>query len=225
MKKINSILKRVVDVIGAIVGLTLCLPVFIVAAFFIRRDGGRVFFRQERIGLAGRPFLIYKFRTMHDRPVAGSQITSGHDPRITPVGGVLRRTKIDELPQLLNVLRGEMSLVGPRPEVPRYTAMWPPETGPLVLSVRPGLTDLASIIYSDEQALLADAESVEETYVGVIMPHKLALYVAYIGNTDLIGDLSLMISTVLKIIGVRRPLLGRWKAVAASLTPGSPTGP
>ena len=139
-----------------------------------------MFYRQQRVGRHGVPFRIHKFRTMaHDARDAGPQITVGADARITRVGAVLRRHKLDELPQLIDVLQGTMSLVGPRPEVPRYVALYPPELRARVLSVRPGITDLASIAFRDESELLARAADPEREYLQVVMPRKLALAASY----------------------------------------------
>jgi lipopolysaccharide/colanic/teichoic acid biosynthesis glycosyltransferase len=147
----------------------------LLVALWIKLDSpGPVFFRQERIGRFGVPFRIHKFRTMTHGAV-GAQITVGADARITRAGAWLRRTKLDELPQLIDVLRGAMSLVGPRPEVPRYVAMYPQGLRDKVLSVRPGITDVASLEYRDEGELLARAADPEREYVSVVMPAKLKL--------------------------------------------------
>jgi lipopolysaccharide/colanic/teichoic acid biosynthesis glycosyltransferase len=196
--------KRVFDVVVAGFGLLLLSPLFVLLALAIRLDSpGPVFFRQERVGRHGRPFRIHKFRTM--RPAdGGPQITVGADPRVTRVGAWLRRTKLDELPQLIDVLAGAMSLVGPRPEVPRYVALYPPETRAKVLSVRPGITDLASIEYRDEGEQLARAADPEHEYVHVVMPRKLRLAEAYVEHASIALDLRLILRTLGAIWSGRR---------------------
>ena len=190
--------KRAFDLLLAGLGLVLLSPLLLVVAIGIKLDSsGPVFYRQERIGRHGVPFLIHKFRTMrHDPLRAGPQITVGADARITPVGAFLRRTKLDELPQLFDVLRGTMSLVGPRPEVPRYVALYPAGLRDVVLSVRPGLTDLASIEFRDEAALLARASEPEREYVEVVMPRKLALAARYVRTRTWGGDVCLIWRTL-----------------------------
>jgi lipopolysaccharide/colanic/teichoic acid biosynthesis glycosyltransferase len=195
--------KRVFDVVVAGCGLLLLSPLFVLLALAIRIDSpGPVFFRQERIGRHGRPFRIHKFRTMR-AGAAGAAITVGADPRITRVGAWLRRTKLDELPQLIDVLAGSMSLVGPRPEVPRYVALYPETTRTKVLSVRPGITDLASIEYRDESEQLARAADPEHEYVHVVMPRKLRLAEAYVEQASLALDLRLIVRTLAAVWGGR----------------------
>lgn len=188
--------KRLFDLLAAGVGLVLLAPLLLAIGLWVRLDSsGPVLFRQERIGRHGIPFRIHKFRTMrHAAP--GSAITVGHDARITRAGAFLRRHKLDELPQLLDVLRGRMSLVGPRPEVPRYVAMYPAEVAKVVLSVRPGLTDPASLAWRDESAHLARAEDPEREYVEVVMPAKLALARDYVERASFGGDLRLIARTL-----------------------------
>lgn len=178
------------------------LPVFAVIAGWIKMDSaGPVFFRQVRVGKFGRHFRIFKFRTMClDAEARGKQITVGEDPRITRSGRFLRKYKLDELPQLINVLLGEMSLVGPRPEVPRYVALYPPGVCEQVLSVPPGITDYASIEYRDENAVLAKAADPERAYVEVVMPVKLAYYQRYVAERSLWGDFRLIMKTLKAII-------------------------
>ena len=190
--------KRAFDLLLAGLGLVLLSPLLLAVAIGIKLDSsGPVFYRQVRIGRHGVPFLIHKFRTMrHDPLRAGPQITVGHDARITRVGAFLRRTKLDELPQLFDVLRGTMSLVGPRPEVPRYVALYPAGLRDVVLSVRPGLTDLASIEFRDEAALLARASEPEREYVEVVMPRKLALAARYVRTRTWGGDVCLIWRTL-----------------------------
>ena len=190
--------KRLIDIAVAGCALVLLLPFFVVAAVWIRLDSpGPVFFRQERVGRHGRVFRIHKFRTMAHAPQAGGrQITVGADPRITRAGRWLRHSKLDELPQLIDVLLGDMSLVGPRPEVPRYVAMYPEELKAKVLSVRPGITDPVSLEFADESELLGRAADPEREYVEVIMPKKLRAAVAYVERANLRNDLSVLAQTL-----------------------------
>ena len=188
--------KRLFDVVLSALGLLLLSPVFLFIALWIKLDSpGPVFFRQERMGRHGVPFRIHKFRTM-THGAAGAQITVGADVRITRAGAFLRRAKLDELPQLIDVLRGAMSLVGPRPEVPRYVAMYPPGLRDKVLSVRPGITDVASLEYRDEGELLARAADPEREYVDVVMPAKLKLAAQYVDRASLSFDLQLILRTL-----------------------------
>ncbi len=175
-------------------------PVFLLIALAIRLDStGPVFFRQARIGRGGVPFRIIKFRSMTpDAPEKGPQITSAGDPRVTRVGRILRRTKLDEFPQLINVLKGEMSFVGPRPEVPSYVAFYD-EQQRKVLSVRPGITDPASIAYSNEEEILEGVSDVHRAYVDDIMPRKLELNLAYIDKMSFAYDLKLIFKTFSKV--------------------------
>jgi lipopolysaccharide/colanic/teichoic acid biosynthesis glycosyltransferase len=187
--------KRLFDVVLAGLGLLLLAPLLLAIAAWIRLDSpGPVFFRQQRIGRHGVPFRIHKFRTMTHAPLAvgGSLLTVGADARITRAGRFLRRTKLDELPQLLDVLAGTMSLVGPRPEVPRYVALYPPDVRAKVLSVRPGITDPASLMYRDESAVLARAADPERAYVEVVLPAKLKASIGYVEQASLLGDLRLI---------------------------------
>jgi lipopolysaccharide/colanic/teichoic acid biosynthesis glycosyltransferase len=174
-------IKRGIDLVMAVAALVLLMPVFAVVALLIKFDSeGPIFFRQERIGRGFRPFLIYKFRTMvNSAPQLGPTITVGADVRITRIGCVLRRTKIDELPQLINVLKGEMSLVGPRPEIAKYVEAFRGQYQE-ILSVRPGITDLASLKFIDEASLLARASDPERTYRECVLPQKLALARQYV---------------------------------------------
>jgi lipopolysaccharide/colanic/teichoic acid biosynthesis glycosyltransferase len=161
---------------------------------------GPVFFRQERIGQGGRVFLIYKFRTMvADAPSRGGQLTAPKDARITRVGRLLRKTKVDEIPQLLNVLKGEMALVGPRPEVRRYVDLFGRDYEE-ILAVRPGITDLASLKYADESAVLARAADPELEYVTRVLPDKIALAKEYVRRSSLAFDLSLILRTFIRVI-------------------------
>ena len=192
-------LKRAFDVASSAVGLAVLSPVFLVVAALIKaKDRGPVFFRQERVGLHGRTFRIHKFRTMRVAN-AGVLITSADDDRITPVGAFLRRTKLDELPQLIDVLRGDMSVVGPRPEVPRYVAMWGDDARAEILSVRPGISDPAAIAFRNEQDVLAAADDPERHYVEVILPQKVAMYLDYVRTRSFVGDLRVIFGTLAEI--------------------------
>ena len=191
-------LKRTLDLLCAGVGLVLLAPLLLGIALWIKLDSpGPMFFRQERVGRGGALFRIHKFRTMRaDVSNAGPQITVAADPRITRAGQFLRRAKLDELPQLIDVLAGTMSLVGPRPEVPRYVAMYPPELRDKVLSVRPGITDPASIDYRDESALLARAADPERAYIEEVMPAKLVCAARYVDQMSVLNDVRLIGATL-----------------------------
>lgn len=194
-------IKRLVDIVGASIGLLLFSPLFLILAGLIKLDSsGPVLFRQERIGRKFIPFLIYKFRTMAaGRANEGLCITSRNDSRITRVGRWLRATKLDELPQLLNVLIGDMSLVGPRPEVRQYVELFRSEYEQL-LSIRPGMTDLASLKYRDEGDFLALVEDPEAEYVTRILPDKIDLGKMYLRQASLLFDLSLILKTLLRLV-------------------------
>jgi lipopolysaccharide/colanic/teichoic acid biosynthesis glycosyltransferase len=190
--------KRLFDLIASALGLLLLSPLLLLVALAIKLDSrGPVMFRQERVGRHGRSFRIHKFRTMaHDPQARGPLITVGADARITRVGAWLRAAKLDELPQLVDVLAGDMSIVGPRPEVPKYVAMYPPALRDKVLSVRPGITDPVSLRFVDESALLARAADPEREYVEVVMPQKLAAAVAYAEHATLASDLRVIGQTL-----------------------------
>jgi lipopolysaccharide/colanic/teichoic acid biosynthesis glycosyltransferase len=189
-------MKRIFDVFSSACGLLLSFPLFIFSALWIRMDSpGSIFFRQERVGQRGRPFFILKFRTMVDRPDEGRQITVGQDPRITKSGAFLRSTKLDELPQLINVLRGDMSVVGPRPEVPRYVAHYT-DTERRVLDLKPGITDLASIKYRHESEILAKADDPDRIYIDQVMRDKLAINLEYAERAGFLADLGVIFQTL-----------------------------
>lgn len=194
--------KLLFDLVCSLAGLVLLSPLFVGIAVWIRVDsGGAVFFRQVRVGRYGRAFMIFKFRTMYaDAEARGRKITVGEDPRITRAGRFLRKFKIDELPQLFNVVKGEMSLVGPRPEVPRYVEYYPEEVRRQVLSIRPGITDFASILYKDENTVLAGAADPEATYVNVVLPEKLKHYVRYVSERTLWLDFKIILLTLREIL-------------------------
>ena len=198
--------KRGFDLLLAAAGLLLLSPLLLVVALCIRLDSpGPVFFRQERVGRGGRLFRIHKFRTMvADAPARGPGLTIGADPRVTRVGRWLRRTKIDELAQLLDVLTGQMSLVGPRPELPRYVALYPPLLRDQLLGVRPGITDPASLKYADEASLLAAAADPEREYTQVLLPAKLQASADYLRTATLASDLAVLARTAAFLFGRRR---------------------
>jgi len=192
------VIKRLFDIVIAGLSLLLLSPLLLAIAAWIKLDSpGPVFFRQERVGRGGVLFRIHKFRTMcSDAPAIGPQITVGDDPRITRAGRSLRRAKLDELPQLIDVLAGTMSVVGPRPEVPKYVAMYPAALRDKVLSVRPGITDRASIEFRDENALLAAAADPEREYAEVVLPAKLRYAADYVDHATLGQDLRLLALTI-----------------------------
>jgi lipopolysaccharide/colanic/teichoic acid biosynthesis glycosyltransferase len=187
-------MKRVIDVLVAAAALSVLSPVLaLVAMAIVLETGLPVLFRQVRIGLGGREFRMYKFRSMvRNAAAVGPYYTSAADPRITRVGAFIRRTSLDELPQLFNVLAGDMSLVGPRPDVPRYVDQWPADLRARVLAVRPGITDPASLAFRDEAALLARAADPEREYMDVILPRKLALAADYADHASLWTDLAVI---------------------------------
>lgn len=193
--------KRLFDVFFSFIGLILLSPFFILIALLIVIDSrGGVFYFQRRVGRGGKDFSLLKFRSMRTGADKQGLLTVGNnDSRITRIGSFLRKYKIDELPQLINVFTGDMSLVGPRPEVRKYVDLYTPEQLK-VLSVRPGLTDYASISYSNESELLAHAANPEKLYVDEIMPRKLTLNLFYIKNKGLIRDIGIIIQTIVKIV-------------------------
>jgi lipopolysaccharide/colanic/teichoic acid biosynthesis glycosyltransferase len=186
--------KRLFDVVVAAFGLLLVSPLLLLAAIAIKLDSpGPVFFRQERVGRHGVPFRIFKLRTMTVQQAPGlPQVTAAGDARVTRIGAWLRRWKLDELPQLIDVLRGTMSLVGPRPEVPRYVEHYPPEWRARLLAVRPGITDFASVRYRDEGEMLAQAQDPEREYIDVVLPTKLRYALRYVDNPSLARDLHVL---------------------------------
>jgi lipopolysaccharide/colanic/teichoic acid biosynthesis glycosyltransferase len=194
-------LKRVFDIFFALLGLILLLPFFLAISLIIVSDSrGGVFYRQNRVGLNGRDFRLYKFRSMRtDSDKKGLLTVGGRDSRITKVGYFIRKYKIDELPQLLNVLIGDMSLVGPRPEVRRYVDLYSEEQLK-VLSVRPGITDYASIEFSNENEILGKAADPEATYINKIMPAKLNMNLRYIREQGFATDIKIIFATISKIL-------------------------
>lgn len=201
MSRLNQITKRTFDFIVSLIGIIILSPIFIIVSIAIKLDSkGSILFLQKRVGRFGKEFSIYKFRTMVvDAEKLGKQITVGKDNRITKVGAFLRKFKIDELPQLFNVLKGDMSLVGPRPEVPKYVALYNEEQKK-VLEVRPGITDIASLRYKDENDILGKVDNPEEYYINVIMKDKLSLNLEYIERGNIFFDIYLIIKTIIKCI-------------------------
>ncbi len=199
--------KRMMDMILAFSGLLVFSPLMIVVAFLIKKeDGGPVFYRGLRIGKDGKPFRMYKFRTMVvNADKIGGPSTADDDPRITGIGKFLRKYKLDEIPQLINVLKGEMSIVGPRPEVPYYVNMFTEEEKK-ILSVRPGITDWASLWNPDEGAILAGSEDPEKTYMEKIRPTKIRLQLKYVEERCLLVDIKIIFLTLWTVI-TKRPYL------------------
>ena len=197
-------MQRLFDIIASGCGLLVLSPVFLVMAIWIKMDSeGTVFYRQVRVGRNNKDFRIFKFRSMRVGADKGSLVTiGGHDPRITRSGYFIRKYKLDELPQLINVFCGEMSLVGPRPEVRHYVNYWTEEQMH-VLDVRPGITDPASIKFRNENELMEEAEDPEDYYINVIMQEKIKLYLEYVKNVSFWYDIKLIFQTFKVIITER----------------------
>ena len=193
--------KRAMDIVISAAALCVLWPVLLLIALaIVIDDPGPVFYRQVRVGRGGRPFRIFKFRTMVvDAEKKGLSITVGRDSRITRVGAFLRKTKLDELAQLLNVLAGQMSFVGPRPEVPRYVELYTPYQRQVLL-VRPGITDYASIAYRNENELLAGADDPEKMYIETVMPDKIELNMKYLREISPLADIRLILRTIIAVI-------------------------
>jgi lipopolysaccharide/colanic/teichoic acid biosynthesis glycosyltransferase len=202
-------LKRPFDIAGSALGLVLLSPLFLVIAIAIKLDSpGPVFFRQERVGKAGRLFRIFKFRSMiADASHRGTALTVRADRRITRVGEFLRRSKLDELPQLMNVLAGDMSLVGPRPEVPEFMAFYTAEQRAIITSMRPGITDYAAILFRDESSLLDQSGDPVDIYRREIMPLKFVYYERYSREIEILNDLRIILATMILLAVGRLP---RW---------------
>ncbi|ALQ39175.1 glycosyl transferase [Fusobacterium hwasookii ChDC F174] len=193
-------LKRIFDIILSLFGLIILLPFMIIIAILIKLDSkGPVFFKQVRVTKNGREFKIFKYRTMKIGSDKYSQITVGKDDRITKIGMFLRKYKLDEIPQLINVLLGDMSLVGPRPEVPKYVALYT-EGQKEILKVRAGITDYASIEFSDENDLLASEADPEKAYIEKIMPKKIELNKKYLSEISMLTDIKIILLTIKKIL-------------------------
>jgi len=192
------IAKRIFDLLASGFGLLVLSPVFLLIALSIKLDSpGPVFFRQERVGRFGTAFRIHKFRTMvTDAEKKGLQITVGADARVTRTGAALRKYKLDELAQLIDVFIGDMSFVGPRPEVPKYVDHYPPEARNIILAVKPGITDRASIEYKDENEILGRASDPHKAYIEEVLPIKIGYYLDYVKNRSLIGDIRIIFATL-----------------------------
>lgn len=193
-------MKRLFDLFSSIILVILLLPVFIfISVWVLFDDPGDVFYRQERIGYREKPFRILKFRTMfRDADLKGLLTVGGRDPRVTRSGYYLRKYKLDELPQLINVLKGEMSLVGPRPEVKKYVDLYS-AVQRRVFTVKPGITDYASIAYAEENELLSKSSEPEQTYIQEIMPAKLALNLKYVEEQGLMTDMKILFRTFVRV--------------------------
>jgi lipopolysaccharide/colanic/teichoic acid biosynthesis glycosyltransferase len=189
--------KRIFDLFFALVGLIVVLPLLAVVGLITKSsDKGPVIFKQERIGLNGKPFILYKIRTMYVKETTVNEgFNAGDITRVTPIGRVLRKFKIDELPQLVNVIKGEMSLVGPRPEVQKWVAAYP-ERWQKILTVVPGITDNTAILFRDEETLLCQCPDPEKMYRQVVLPQKLTMYENYIEYHTLFGDIKLILQTI-----------------------------
>ena len=193
-------LKRIFDITLSLFGLIILLPFILIIAILIKIDSkGPVFFKQIRVTKNGKEFKIFKYRTMRVGSDKYSQITVGKDGRITKIGSFLRKYKLDEIPQLINVLIGDMSLVGPRPEVPKYVALYTDEQKE-ILKVRAGITDYASIEFSDENDLLASEEEPEKAYIEKIMPKKIELNKKYLSEVSILTDIKIILLTIKKIL-------------------------
>lgn len=195
-----KLFKRIFDLVCAVSGLIVLAPLFLIVSVLIKLDDrGSIIFRQERIGYNGIPFKIWKFRTMvNGAEKKGMQITVSNDSRITKIGGLLRKTKLDELPQLINVVLGQMSLVGPRPEVAKYVNLYN-EAQRQVLKLKPGITDPASIEFRNENELLAAVKEPEKVYIEKIMPEKIKINLEYASKANLFRDFVVIIKTILRI--------------------------
>lgn len=189
--------KRVFDIVVSLVALAILLPfLFLISVWIKFSSKGAIFYKQERVGKDFKPFILYKFRSMViDADKIGPGVTSGDDPRVTKIGKMLRRTKIDELPQLLNVLKGDMSLVGPRPELMKFVESQK-EKYKKVLSVKPGITDNASIAYRNEEEMMKKYKDKERAYIEEILPQKIKLYNKYIDNITFLNDCKLILQTL-----------------------------
>ncbi len=192
--------KRIFDFLGSLIGLIILIPFFIIIAILIKLNSkGPIFYKQERVGLNNTNFGLYKFRSMYiDADKKGLLTVGGRDARITSMGYFLRKYKIDELPQLLNVLLGEMSIVGPRPEVRKYVNYYNAEQM-RVLSVKPGITDNASIAFIDENVLLAQAADPEKYYIEKLIPQKTAIYLEYVDSRNFWKDLQIIFKTIFNV--------------------------
>lgn len=193
--------KRTFDFLAAFLGIMILSPVLFLCALWIKIDSkGPIFFRQARVGRYGHIFYIHKFRTMGIGAEKSGRLTVGNDVRITRSGRFLRKYKLDELPQLIDVLRGKMSLVGPRPEVPEFMDLYPREERQKILSIRPGITDRAAIEMMDENEILGQYQDARQAYIDIIMPMKAKFYLEYVDNISLCEDIYIILATLKKII-------------------------
>jgi lipopolysaccharide/colanic/teichoic acid biosynthesis glycosyltransferase len=197
--------KRLFDIIFSSSAIVILSPIFLVISLIILISSkGEIFYRQIRVGKDFKPFGLYKFRTMvKDADKIGPLVTKDNDPRITKIGRILRKTKLDELPQFINVLKGDMSIVGPRPEVEKYVNARK-EDYKVILSVKPGITDYATILFRDEEDIMAKYDNVEEAYLNIVLPQKIALYRIYIDEISFLTDIKIIAKTILKVLRVDR---------------------
>ncbi|WP_339914627.1 sugar transferase [Photorhabdus luminescens] len=194
-------IKRLFDFVSSLIGLILLLPILITIAIWIKMDSkGPIFFRQKRVGQYNHDFYIHKFRSMTTGSEQKGQLTIGHDLRITNSGKFIRKYKIDELAQLIDVVRGKMSLVGPRPEVPQFMEKYPDDVRNKILSVKPGITDLASIEMIDENQILSQYNDPHQAYIDIIMPIKAKYYLEYIDKKSFFYDLKIIFKTIYKVV-------------------------
>ncbi|WP_434526238.1 sugar transferase [Photorhabdus asymbiotica] len=201
MKITYSIIKRIFDLISSSIGLIILSPILIVIAIWIKTDSkGPIFFRQKRVGQYNQDFYIHKFRSMTTGSEKKGQLTIGHDLRITNSGKFIRKYKIDELAQLIDVIQGKMSLVGPRPEVPQFMDKYPDNVRNKILSVKPGITDLASIEMIDENRILSQYKDPHQAYIDIIMPIKSKYYLEYIDKKSFLYDLKIIFKTIYKVV-------------------------
>lgn len=194
--------KRLFDILFSTLGLIVLSPVFLIIAIWIKTDdpAGPVFFRQRRVGLNQKDFFIHKFRTMYvDAEKRGLKITVGKDPRITKSGHFLRKFKIDEFPQLIDVFVGNMSIVGPRPEVPQYVAKYPEDKRNKLFTMRPGITDWASVKFKDENEILSHSSDPEKTYINEILPIKISYYEQYFAEASFVTDVRIILLTLKEV--------------------------
>ena len=191
--------KRIFDIVSSLLMLVILSWLFLFIAIWILLDSrGGVFYKQERVGLRGKNFYLLKFRSMRSGADKSGQLTIGNDKRVTRVGRFIRKTKLDEFPQLLNIIKGDMSVVGPRPEVPKYVVLYTDEQRK-VLSVRPGLTDYASLQYFDEQRILGASSDPEATYIKTVMPEKIRLSLKYVSERSMLIEIRLIFKTISRI--------------------------
>ncbi|WP_236637479.1 sugar transferase [Photorhabdus australis] len=201
MKITYSIIKRIFDLISSSIGLIILSPILIAIAIWIKIDSkGPIFFRQKRVGQYNQNFYIHKFRSMTTESEQKGQLTIGHDLRITKSGKFIRKYKLDELAQLIDVIQGRMSLVGPRPEVPQFMHKYPDDIRNKILSVKPGITDLASIEMIDENQILSQYKDPHQAYIDIIMPIKAKYYLEYLDNQSFFYDLKIIFKTIYKVV-------------------------